>query len=86
MKMYIQIDSDDIVHDIVTMEVEGYQEVDVQLPLPEGVYGGWWKFIDGEFIEIPELKPISPEDEIKAVRLELSMAIAELTETLLGGN
>ena len=47
--IYLQIDSDNVVWDAIEYEREGYTPVDVELPLPIGCIGGWYRWINGAF-------------------------------------
>jgi hypothetical protein len=75
---YIQIDSENIIRDIVEMPVDGYIEVQLQTPLPFGINGGWFKWENDTYEEYPELKPVDATEQ-RIVDLEMAVA------AILGG-
>ncbi len=81
MKYYLLIDKDNIIRDAISYPVDGYAEVEIDGILPAGINGGWYKWENGTYIEIPELKPISPDEEMKQRIVDLEMAMA----AILGG-
>ena len=64
---YIQTDSNNIITDVVQTPTKGYVVHFAEL-LPVGVHGGWFKLIDDEIVEVPELKPIDRDEEIEALK------------------
>lgn len=76
-KYYLQVNQNNIITDIIDFEYPGYIEYEAEF-IPDGVHGGWFKFENGEIIEIPELNPNNIENQIKA-------AIDEFTMNLLIG-
>ncbi|MFT4146697.1 MAG: hypothetical protein QM644_19810 [Mobilitalea sp.] len=70
---WIQLDQDNIIRDCVEYEVPGYIEYETAYPLPIGFIGGWFKFENGEVIEIPELKPATAIEEIELTIAELAV-------------
>lgn len=67
---YIQLDQDNIIRDVVEMPVDGYMEVQIEGPLPIGINGGWYKWENGTYIEIPELKPKGIDRELLETALQ----------------
>ncbi len=72
-KYWIQLDQNNIIRDCVEYEVPGYSEYETAYPLPIGFYGGWFKYVDGEVIEIPELKPATAIEELELTIAELAV-------------
>lgn len=99
MKFYVQLDSGNIIRDIIEYEHPGYISVEAELPLPVGINGGWFKLEDGKFVEYPELRPNKDTLEMTEVKLaiaelaeaqqtdkiEMQLAITELAEIVTGG-
>lgn len=87
MKFYVLLDNQNTIRDIIEYPHEGYQEIDLALPLPIGICGGWFKLENGKVVEYPELKPINKDEQIEALKEQIALqdgAILELAE-LLGG-
>lgn len=77
---YIRLDQAGIIRDILEFPHEGYIEVQMQAPLPAGINGGWYRWDGEKPVEVPELKPVDPED--------MRQRLADLEEALaaiLGG-
>lgn len=64
MKYYILLDENNIIRDAITYPFEGYVEVEVDKPFPAGINGGWYKWENGTYVEIPALKPVGIEQRI----------------------
>ncbi len=64
MKYYLLLDKNNIIQDAISYPVEGYIEVEVDKPFPAGINGGWYKWENGTYIEIPELKPKGIDREL----------------------
>lgn len=77
---YIRLDQDGIIRDILEFPHEGYIEVQMQTPLPAGINGGWYRWDGENLVEVPELKPVDPED-MRQRLADLEEAIA----AILGG-
>lgn len=58
---------DNVILDCISFQHEGYTEVQLD-DVPVGINGGWFKFIDGEVLEVPELKPYPQVDEIEGLK------------------
>ena len=87
MKIYLQVRPDGVITDCITYPHEGYIEHEVAY-IPQGINGGWFKFVDGQVVEVPELKPVSRDDEIEKLKqedLNNKEAIAELYMLSMGG-
>lgn len=50
MKMYMKLNQDGYLWDIIEYPYGDYQEIDVTLPLPDAVLAGWWKYENGAFV------------------------------------
>lgn len=74
---YLQINDSNIVTDAIEFPYPSYILFEASY-LPPGILGGWFKFENGELVEIPELNPNNIENKIKA-------AIDEFTMNLLIG-
>lgn len=79
MKFYLQVNQNNIITDCIEYPYQDYIEFEGEVP--QAVHGGWFKLIDGEIIEIPELKPIGRDEEIE----ELKQLVADLAELVLMG-
>lgn len=58
MDYYLQVSENGIITDCISYEVDGYIKYNNtagRLTYP--IHGGWFKLIEGEVIEFPELKP-----------------------------
>lgn len=44
------------------------------MPLPIGVNGGWYKLLNGEIVEFPDLKPITDDIPKRVSGLEAQSA------------
>ena len=77
---YIQLVNDNIIRDVIEYEKEGYQKVELEVPLPIGINGGWWKYENGNLVECEELKPQTETgqriEQLEQAILELSMLMA----------
>lgn len=80
-KFYIQLDSEDIIQDVIEYPHEGYVEVEIEGTLPAGINGGWFKWENGTYVEVPELKPVDKEAENEKRIADLEAAMA----AILGG-
>lgn len=81
MKYYLLLDGQNIIRDAITYPVDGYVEVEVSEPLPAGINGGWYKWENNTYVEIPALKPVS-ENEMKQRIADLEAANVELQARL----
>lgn len=59
------MDSNNIITDVISYPVEGYTKASLPRPLPIGIMGGWWKYVDGVLSEIPELNPTNIDNRIQ---------------------
>ena len=75
MKYYLLLDENNIIQDAISYPVEGYIEVEVDKPFPAGINGGWYKWENDTYVEIPELKPKGIDRELLETALQ---RIAEL--------
>ena len=75
MKYYLLLDENNIIQDAISYPTDGYIEVEVDKPFPAGINGGWYKWENGTYIEIPELKPKGIDRELLETALQ---RIAEL--------
>ena len=64
MKYYLLLDENNIIRDAISYPVEGYIEVEVDKPFPAGINGGWYKWENDTYVEIPELKPKGIDREL----------------------
>ena len=64
MKYYLLLDENNIIRDAISYPVEGYIEVEVDKPFPAGINGGWYKWENDTYVEIPELKPKGNDREL----------------------
>ena len=64
MKYYLLLDENNIIQDAISYPVEGYIEVEVDKPFPAGINGGWYKWENDTYVEIPELKPKGIDREL----------------------
>lgn len=78
MSYYIKVGKDGIIKDALTYPYADYIKYDGEIP--DGVYGGWHKYENGEIIEHPELKP---EDPFQIQLEELKKSNAELIYQLM---
>jgi len=79
---YIQLDQTGVIRDILEFPHDGYIEVQMDTPLPEGINGGWyrWDAENGRPVEVPELRP-ADEHELEKRLADLEEALA----AILGG-
>ena len=77
MKYYLLLDENNIIQDAISYPTDGYIEVEVDKPFPAGINGGWYKWENGTYVEIPELKPKGIDRELLETALQ---RIAELEE------
>lgn len=49
MKLYMQT-KNNIVTDVITYPYGDYAEIEVELPLPDGLIGGWYRWDGGAFV------------------------------------
>lgn len=75
-KFYIQVNQDNIITDVLDFPYSNYVEYETDV-LPVGVMGGWFKFENGEIIEITELNPNTIENQIKAAIDDFTMNLLE---------
>jgi hypothetical protein len=75
MKYYLLLDENNIIQDAISYPTDGYIEVEVDKPFPAGINGGWYKWENGTYVEIPELKPKGSDRELLDAALQ---RIAEL--------
>lgn len=75
MKYYLLLDENNIIQDAISYPTDGYIEVEVDKPFPAGINGGWYKWENGTYVEIPELKPKGIDRELLETALQ---RIAEL--------
>ncbi len=75
MKYYLLLDKNNIIQDAISYPTDGYIEVEVDKPFPAGINGGWYKWENGTYVEIPELKPKGIDRELLETALQ---RIAEL--------
>lgn len=64
MKYYLLIDNNNIIQDAISYPTEGYIEVEADKPFPAGINGGWYKWENDTYVEIPELKPKGIDREL----------------------
>lgn len=64
MKYYLLINKNNIIQDAISYPTDGYIEVEVDKPFPAGINGGWYKWENGTYVEIPELKPKGIDREL----------------------
>lgn len=70
MKIYLQVRPDGIITDCITYPHGDYVEHEVDY-IPQGINGGWFKLNDGKVVEVPELKPVSRDEEIESLKTEI---------------
>ena len=64
MKYYLLLDENNIIRDAISYPTDGYIEVEVDKPFPAGINGGWYKWENDTYVEIPELKPKGIDREL----------------------
>jgi len=64
MKYYLLLDKNNIIQDAISYPTDGYIEVEVDKPFPAGINGGWYKWENDTYVEIPELKPKGIDHEL----------------------
>ena len=75
---YIQLNSEDIITDIISYEYPGYVPVSISTPLPDGIGCSWYRWDGTSAVLVPELKATAINNQIQA-------AIDSYTEELLIG-
>jgi hypothetical protein len=70
MKYYLLLDENNIIQDAISYPTDGYIEVEVDKPFPAGINGGWYKWENGTYVEIPELKPKGIDRELLETALQ----------------
>lgn len=70
MKYYLLLDKNNIIQDAISYPTDGYIEVEVDKPFPAGINGGWYKWENGTYVEIPELKPKGIDRELLETALQ----------------
>ncbi len=70
MKYYLLLDENNIIQDAISYPTDGYIEVEVDKPFPAGINGGWYKWENGTYVEIPELKPKGIDHELLDTALQ----------------
>lgn len=81
-KFYLQVQPNGVITDAIEYPHEDYIEVELQLPLPVGLTGGWFKLEDGtgRVVEHPELKPKDKDTEISELKHNNLVTMMALTE------
>lgn len=70
---YLQIrQTDNVITDCIEYAIDGYTPVSLAMPLTDGLIGGWFKLENGVIVEHPELKPITPADEINTLKSQVN--------------
>lgn len=59
MTYYLQVRSDGIITDCIEYPYADY--VEYHGTITEPIHGGWFKYQNGEIIEVPELRPQEQE-------------------------
>lgn len=77
MKYYLLINKNNIIQDAISYPTDGYIEVEADKPFPAGINGGWYKWENGTYIEIPERKPVD-RDELVQRLMDVEMALAAI--------
>jgi hypothetical protein len=79
MTFYVQLDGD-IIRDIIEYPHEGYQEAEIQTPLPIGINAGYYRWQDGQAVLDQALKDEVDKASRPAdyVELEQRLAAAEV--------
>ena len=49
-QFYVQTDSQNRITDVITMPQEGYQPVELDVPLPAGILGGAYELLEGSAV------------------------------------
>lgn len=80
-KFYLQVNKDNIITDCIDYPHEEYIEYVGEVP--PAVHGGWFKLIDGEIIEIIELKPKDTNAEIEELRQKLELQQLAIDDLLI---
>ena len=70
MKYYLLLDENNIIRDAISYPTDGYIEVEVDKPFPAGINGGWYKWENDTYVEIPELKPKGIDRELLEMALQ----------------
>ena len=70
MKYYLLLDKNNIIQDAISYPTDGYIEVEVDKPFPAGINGGWYKWENDTYVEIPELKPKGIDRELLEMALQ----------------
>lgn len=77
MKYYLLINKNNIIQDAISYPTDGYIEVEVDKPFPAGINGGWYKWENDTYVEIPERKPVD-RDELVQRLMDVEMALAAI--------
>lgn len=86
MKLYIQTNADSVVTDVITYPHGDYVEIEHELPLPDGLLGGWYRWVDGGFAFDQQLyDALHPEEGAPPVDLlaQADLRILELEHELI---
>ena len=62
---YIQLNSENIITDVISYEHEGYIPVSIPAPLPDGIGCSWYKWTGNGAVLVPELKQASLDAQIQ---------------------
>lgn len=49
-QFYVQVDEVNRITDVITMPHEGYQPVELEVPLPPGILGGAYELVEGSAV------------------------------------
>ena len=85
-KIYLQIDKDGVVWDAIEYGREGYTPVDVDLPLPIGCIGGWYRW-DGKAFVLDQTRydALNKVQEREALITEMRDDLKSLSADLMQG-
>lgn len=86
MSFYIQVEQQtQIIRDIIEYPYEGYEEVEMPIPLPIGINGGYYRWQDGQAVLDQALKDEvdKANKPIEYVELERRLAASEAESLLL---
>lgn len=67
MNFYLQFNNEGYVTDCITYPHEGYENFLLDVPLPSQFIAGWWKLVDGQFVEDKQRKAelnINPDQDL----------------------
>ena len=73
---YLKLDSEVVILDCIEYPHEGYQQIQNE-SMPDGVNGGWWKYINGAFVEIVEKNPNTIENKIQKAIDDYTLLLIE---------